>query len=606
MNAFQRTHAALESLLPERGRLRGLLEKPADETDSFQAVRQRLDAVRTMGGKPVLVATLYGPTGAGKSTLFRLLTGVPVPAGSGVRPVSYGSAIAVPPRLNDPLKLHGLFPHFDLQALESPDDLKDKASATGRVFHTCAPRLPDDGFALVVADVPDFNSVEKANWDKAERMLERAELVLFVATSETYADHKVMQELHRCCRLAGRLAYVLTKKDRKNAKDIWHDLTTAKTVAGSTIDFQQKRLDGRTLQEFLTQSAAYYSPHSDDPRLEHVDVLRDGSPEFKSLLHGLDAERILTSGLLEPARGVQSESAALLKERQATIDRLKADLAIAWGYAPERAKVIARSEFPIGRFLQVLIDESQKQQRPWLRYVTTPFRLVGSFATGLFRETKGLIDRLFEKNEPAIRDRRELEKEKMQEAVDRIAAEWRGRFPDEAREGGLLEQSRLNQFVDDATRNSVPDPSTEWENEIRDDVRKWGAEHPWMRDLLPTLSNMLQVAGLGLLVADISLTGGSIGTIGALAAGGSGGLAFGELLKWINKLQLKAVVEEADVRWSAQRARECEEHLRKRLHEPVFAEWTAKLSLLEAFDPVPLRNALAEMDAIDSAYRRAA
>lgn len=54
------------------------------------------DGFSSLGGREVLVATLYGPTGAGKSTLFRLLTGIPVPAGDEVRPVSYASALAVP------------------------------------------------------------------------------------------------------------------------------------------------------------------------------------------------------------------------------------------------------------------------------------------------------------------------------------------------------------------------------------------------------------------------------------------------------------------------------------------------------------------------------
>ena len=48
------------------------------------------------GANLALVATLYGPTGAGKSTLCRLLTGVPVPAGDDVRPVSYASVVIVP------------------------------------------------------------------------------------------------------------------------------------------------------------------------------------------------------------------------------------------------------------------------------------------------------------------------------------------------------------------------------------------------------------------------------------------------------------------------------------------------------------------------------
>src|SRR6266850_1298758 len=102
LERFERFAAAVEGLVRHFPEIFVLLhpEQSLDTVDGWSAMVQRSEALQAQGRKPVLVATLYGPTGAGKSTLFRLLTGVPVPAGSDVRPVSYASVVVVPPNLD--------------------------------------------------------------------------------------------------------------------------------------------------------------------------------------------------------------------------------------------------------------------------------------------------------------------------------------------------------------------------------------------------------------------------------------------------------------------------------------------------------------------------
>src|SRR5438105_4646740 len=77
---FQRYRQAVARLRVEFPRVFDLL-RPTDSLESIEgwlAMVKRHDAFEHQGGEPALVATLYGPTGAGKSTLFRLLTGVQV------------------------------------------------------------------------------------------------------------------------------------------------------------------------------------------------------------------------------------------------------------------------------------------------------------------------------------------------------------------------------------------------------------------------------------------------------------------------------------------------------------------------------------------------
>lgn len=80
------------------------------------------------GEKPWLVATLFGPTGAGKSTVFSLLTGLQVPAGNVIRPVTFNPIVAIPQSLSLPHRIAGLFPFKKLSPLDDFEKLMDKTA----------------------------------------------------------------------------------------------------------------------------------------------------------------------------------------------------------------------------------------------------------------------------------------------------------------------------------------------------------------------------------------------------------------------------------------------------------------------------------------------
>ncbi len=78
-------------------------------------------------GKPILVVCLSGPSGGGKSTIFRLLTDIDVPSGSAVRPVSYNSVLAIPEELSGKGIIEGQFPSYSkVVPLEDREQVRDR------------------------------------------------------------------------------------------------------------------------------------------------------------------------------------------------------------------------------------------------------------------------------------------------------------------------------------------------------------------------------------------------------------------------------------------------------------------------------------------------
>lgn len=146
---------------------------PSTEAARTRAVQLRDHAtghlrVRAASLDAPLLVLLLGPTGAGKSSMFNAIAGRAASRTGVLRPTTR-TAIA----------------------LAHPDDLATlRAGALAgfgpdRLEAVADPSLPP-GLALV--DAPDVDSIEHANRELADQLVEAADLTIFVTTATRYAD----------------------------------------------------------------------------------------------------------------------------------------------------------------------------------------------------------------------------------------------------------------------------------------------------------------------------------------------------------------------------------------------------------------------------------
>jgi hypothetical protein len=126
-----------------------------------------------------LLVLLLGPTGAGKSSLFNGLVGRSTSTTGVLRPTTRELVVLVRPEYQDALTGTG----GPLAGVE-PD----------RVRLVVDPAAPE---GVVLVDAPDVDSVEHANRELTDRLVEAADLAVFVTTATRYADRVPWEVLGR-------------------------------------------------------------------------------------------------------------------------------------------------------------------------------------------------------------------------------------------------------------------------------------------------------------------------------------------------------------------------------------------------------------------------
>jgi energy-coupling factor transporter ATP-binding protein EcfA2 len=124
-----------------------------------------------------LLVLLLGPTGAGKSTVFNTIAGRSASDTGVLRPTTRVAVVLLHPHDRGPL-LEGTLAGVQMDQLHLVED-----------------RMIAPGLALV--DAPDIDSIEHANRELADRLVEAADLCLFVTTATRYADHVPWAVLER-------------------------------------------------------------------------------------------------------------------------------------------------------------------------------------------------------------------------------------------------------------------------------------------------------------------------------------------------------------------------------------------------------------------------
>ena len=205
-NLVERTVSALENAqLPLE--LRGSIQLAESRAQLFTQLKTRILPHLQTAGLPAVVV-LGGSSGAGKSTLFNSLLREEVSPASVLRPTTRMPLIAAHPSDADSLEGHGLL------------DMGKLAVAEGAVP------------GIILVDAPDLDSVEAANRELARRLLDAADLWVFVTTAARYGDAQAWHTLGDAHRRGMSTAVVLNRVSDMARETVWTDLVARMADVG--------------------------------------------------------------------------------------------------------------------------------------------------------------------------------------------------------------------------------------------------------------------------------------------------------------------------------------------------------------------------------------
>ncbi len=192
-----------------------------------EAVLELLDGYQvgrlSEGERPLLVV-IGGPTGAGKSTLLNSLIGKDVTQAGVLRPTTLNPVMLHHP--DDAAVARRLLPSL----IATAQGIGVVSSGRGRraehaddgPLGTTIELVEDAEVApgLVILDSPDLDSWMQSNRDLAVRMLQVADLWLFVTTGTDYADGVPWELLRAAVARRVSVATVINRLRRKEAKTV--------------------------------------------------------------------------------------------------------------------------------------------------------------------------------------------------------------------------------------------------------------------------------------------------------------------------------------------------------------------------------------------------
>lgn len=512
------------------------------------------------------VAALFGPSGAGKSTFFRALTGLEVPTSPALRPTTFASLAAAPPDLDATLAAK-MFAGFDLAQAPADkaglDQLLTRRDTPADRLYLAYP--PGRALPFVLVDVPDFNTVERANRDKAEAVARRAEAILFLVYKEGYADEQTADMLLFCCQRAAHLAYVLTKATAAEARVIWPDLL-AKMARRE--EFAAARPDGRTALQFLSQVSPYYSPPLTGGGDPGAEPLEPGAPPLADSLQSRSPQRLqlsTLSGALAAGLGVGRrliDEAADLNRRLETAHQVleeALDREFDGGYP---------LEFPVGDLLATLSDLAHEHLKRagvasralyWLNW---PGRAAAKQIRARLSAKKDDLSKLAG-----------AEAESLGRIAAGLAKSWRiaalgeptlyGRF-------ARLDEPAIQAALDDLGQCELPPIPPEWEGVLAGICERWIADNPTKARTLALISGTITgVMGGVFATADVLLGGPLTTTLLTAPVGAAVGQLLGQL---IEDYQLEQAVREAAGRWQERRVEQLAAHLTEHFARPLWLD----------------------------------
>jgi hypothetical protein len=172
--------------------------------------------LRQFRARRALGVVVAGGTKAGKSSVFNHLAGREISAVSHVSGATKQAVLVVPKALYDLPLLQLLYPDMQLVENASPLAATEHTGTKQRLLVRAMDGIPDDTMYI---DIPDVDSNETTNWEKAYAVTRSSDVVIAMITPEKHSDHAIIEFFRKVAADAGKPIVVVINKVHQSQID---------------------------------------------------------------------------------------------------------------------------------------------------------------------------------------------------------------------------------------------------------------------------------------------------------------------------------------------------------------------------------------------------
>lgn len=444
-----------------------------------------------------LLVVVGGSTGSGKSTLVNSLVGQVVTEAGAIRPTTRQPLLLATEEEMDWFRSERILP-----GLRRVD--RAQADPTEALTLRASPAIPPH---MAVLDAPDIDSVADENRTLARKLLDAADLWVFVTTANRYADAAAWALLEEAAARSVTVGVVLNRVPPGAQGAVTEDLRRlldSRGMASSPIFTVEETslVDGQLIPASLVEPIRHWLESIANDRARRLEIVRQS-------LDGTIRQLADTTDGIAAARGLQEETGEALETiiNQNYAAATKAVLGSATDGSLLRGEVLSRWQDFVGtsdvfRSLESWIGSVRDRISGWFTGTPAPIREIETeIATGL---AAVLIN----------------------EAAEAAANTW-----------NQLRQSSAGRelFTDPALRSESPGAEAaaislvrQWQDDLLDLIRQ---ETPGKRQQARMVSLGVNTVAIALMILVFASTGGLLG--GELMIAGGSAVVGQKLLETI-------------------------------------------------------------------------
>lgn len=310
-----------------------------------------------------------------------------------------------------------------------------------------------------------------------------------------------------------------------------------------------------------------------------------------SILRGNDGAEIIAANLKAAVSEIVPHCNRLIERAKIRQENLKLNLRQIEEDIEAACRSVVEDQLPASRFLRLMNKMLvEKQFRP-IRAAVDGFTAVKANLT----KRVGWLSKS-DDSDQTMHNREELEKARLEQITKEVVEnKWPGKFPQEYRIGGMLDCGRTAYLRDQFRKVALPEPSNDWEEGMQDAIQSWIRAHPRRAMVMANMPVVSNAVALGAVAADLVVTGGVVGSLGAIAGGGVAAGVGNWFLNKLLKEDLAIVADEAAAQWSKQRSVELAVHMQRWFAQRLFEQWIRAADVFDA-NLEPCQQAVEELN----------